>query len=63
MYLLLQSPSSSTNAAADLLGLSTPPAPMSTGVLLDVLGDIYGAGSNVTNTPNIPQQNTYNPKK
>lgn len=52
------------NTSTDLLGLSTPPAPSSTGVLVDVLGDIYT--SNTTTTTNSqppPPQNNYNPKK
>lgn len=59
-------PAATTNAAADLLGLSTPPAPTNTtGVLLDVLGDIYSGGNNMSNAaqPAASQQNTYNPKK
>ncbi|KAL1110163.1 hypothetical protein AAG570_008240, partial [Ranatra chinensis] len=53
------------NASADLLGLSTPPAPSSTGVLLDVLGDIYGSPSITNNNQPLAgtqQQNSYNPK-
>ncbi|XP_054260893.1 AP-2 complex subunit alpha-like [Macrosteles quadrilineatus] len=46
------------NVATDLLGLSTPSVPSSnTGVLVDVLGDIYNS------SPAPPTQNTYNPKK
>jgi len=45
------------NTAADLLGLSTPSVPSSnTGVLVDVLGDMYSSSP-------APTQNTYNPKK
>lgn len=55
----------SNNSSADLLGLSTPPSSQpssNTGVLLDVLGDIYsGAPNNVGATNGA--QNTYNPKK
>lgn len=47
--------------SADLLGLSTPSAPSNTGVLVDVLGDIYG-GSPSANAAST-QQNNYNPKK
>ncbi|KAL0273214.1 UNVERIFIED_CONTAM: hypothetical protein PYX00_005944 [Menopon gallinae] len=47
---------------ADLLGLSTPPAPSSnTGTLIDVLGDLY-SGSNVQ-VNNSTLINGYNPKK
>lgn len=50
-----------SSASADLLGLSTPPAQSNnTGVLLDVLGDIYGGQSPPASAV---QQNTYNPKK
>lgn len=54
-----------TTAATDLLGLSTPPAPSNTtGVLLDVLGDIYSGANNINSAPSsATQQNTYNPKK
>ncbi|CAH0771764.1 unnamed protein product [Bemisia tabaci] len=44
------------NSSADLLGLSTPPA-SNTGVLVDVLGDLYNS------TPAPAAQTTYNPKK
>jgi len=54
------------NASADLLGLSTPPAsaPGNTGVLVDVLGDIYGQQQSAAPAANSfgPQQ-TYNAKK
>ncbi|KAK9497748.1 hypothetical protein O3M35_004412 [Rhynocoris fuscipes] len=62
---------SSNDSAADLLGLSTPPASTNVGVLLDVLGDTYNNNNN--NNNNISpqnnlkqqpqQQNLYNPKK
>ncbi|XP_068211165.1 AP-2 complex subunit alpha isoform X1 [Palaemon carinicauda] len=49
-------PQLNNSTSADLLGLSTPPATQNntqsnTGVLVDVLGDLYG-GSNNTNTHN-----------
>ncbi|XP_046665758.1 AP-2 complex subunit alpha [Homalodisca vitripennis] len=47
--------------SADLLGLSTPPAPSNTGVLVDVLGDIYSSAT-PTAAPSATQNN-YNPKK
>lgn len=61
----LATSASTNNAATDLLGLSTPPAPTNTGVLLDVLvGDIYSGGNAMNNTSSSTiQQNTYNPKK
>lgn len=52
------------NTSADLLGLSTPPSSQptsNTGVLLDVLGDIYNMSNKVGATNGA--QNTYNPKK
>jgi len=52
------------NSSADLLGLSTPPSAQpssNTGVLLDVLGDIYNMPNKVGATNGT--QNTYNPKK
>lgn len=52
------------NTSADLLGLSTPPSSQpasNTGVLLDVLGDIYNMPNKVGATNGA--QNTYNPKK
>lgn len=51
------------NTSADLLGLSTPPSSQptsNTGVLLDVLGDIYNMPNKVAANG---AQNTYNPKK
>lgn len=51
------------SSSADLLGLSTPPSSQptsNTGVLLDVLGDIYNLpNKGVTNG----SSSTYNPKK
>lgn len=52
VYSKVDSSFSSTNQA-DLLGLSTPPTSQphnssNTGVLLDVLGDIYSKPNNVT---------------
>lgn len=59
----------SANASADLLGLSTPPAsqpnaPSNTGMLVDVLGDMYGGqgGQAQQNSSFAPAQ-SYNPKK
>lgn len=52
------------NTSADLLGLSTPPSSQptsNTGVLLDVLGDIYNMPNKVGATNGT--QNMYNPKK
>ena len=52
------------NSSADLLGLSTPPSSQptsNTGVLLDVLGDIYNMPNKVGATNGT--QSTYNPKK
>ena len=52
------------NTSADLLGLSTPPSSQptsNTGVLLDILGDIYNMPNKVGATNGA--QNTYNPKK
>lgn len=52
------------NTSADLLGLSTPPSSQptsNTGVLLDVLGDIYNMSNKAGATNGA--QNTYNPKK
>lgn len=51
------------NTSADLLGLSTPPSSQptsNTGVLLDVLGEIYNMPNKVATNG---AQNTYNPKK
>lgn len=55
----------SNAVSGDLLGLSTPPTSQpnagNTGVLLDVLGDIYsGKPANSTTTPS---SNMHNPKK
>lgn len=53
------------NSSADLLGLSTPPSSQptsNTGVLLDVLGDIYNMPNKVGAT-NGTSPNAYNPKK
>lgn len=62
-----EAPSSVTgavnNTSADLLSLSTPPSSQpssNTGVLLDVLGDIYNMPNKVATNG---AQNTYNPKK
>ncbi|KAK6626252.1 hypothetical protein RUM43_006559 [Polyplax serrata] len=54
-----------TNNQADLLGLSTPPAPSSnTGTLIDVLGDLYAGSNNAqVNNSTQPTVNGYNPKK
>lgn len=56
----------SSAVSGDLLGLSTPPTNQpnagNTGVLLDVLGDIY-SGKSVNNTNNSQSLNLYNPKK
>lgn len=52
------------NSSADLLGLSTPPSSQptsNTGVLLDVLGDIYNLPNKVGASNGT--QSTYNPKK
>ncbi|XP_063227909.1 AP-2 complex subunit alpha [Bacillus rossius redtenbacheri] len=60
------------NISADLLGLSTPPAAQptpasNTGVLLDVLGDVYSGSPAAPATNNIDSlgaaQTTYNAKK
>lgn len=55
----------SNAVSGDLLGLSTPPTSQpnagNTGVLLDVLGDIYG-GKPAT-TINAQTSNLHNPKK
>ncbi|XP_075234672.1 adaptor protein complex 2, subunit alpha [Lycorma delicatula] len=56
------------NTSADLLGLSTPSAPSNTGVLIDVLGEIYNSQPQPTAPSPAPtgasaQQNNYNPKK
>ncbi|XP_014275027.1 AP-2 complex subunit alpha isoform X1 [Halyomorpha halys] len=61
----LNASATTNNSATDLLGLSTPPAPTNTGVLLDVLvSDIYSSGNSINNTQSSTiQQNTYNPKK
>lgn len=51
-------------ASGDLLGLSTPPSQTgqgNTGVLLDVLGDIYGGPKSATT--NNANSALYNPKK
>jgi len=48
--------------SADLLGLSTPPAPSNTGVLVDVLGDIYSSNASPATSASA-SQNSYNPKK
>lgn len=61
----------SSNANADLLGLSTPPAnhsinngPQSgNGTLIDVLGDIYGTSNNTQNSNAISALAVYNTKK
>lgn len=62
-----EAPASATgtvnNTSADLLSLSTPPSSQptsNTGVLLDVLGDIYNMPNKVATNG---AQNTYNPKK
>ncbi|KAI5738685.1 hypothetical protein M8J77_009896 [Diaphorina citri] len=47
-------------AAADLLGLATPPS-NNTGVLVDVLGDLYG--NPVSTSPQPAASQSYNPKK
>lgn len=56
----------SNAVSGDLLGLSTPPTSQpnagNTGVLLDVLGDIYSGGKS-TNSANAQSSNLYNPKK
>lgn len=53
--------------STDLLGLSTPPTsqPGNTGVLLDVLGDIYSKPTNsaANNNNAAAANNVYNPKK
>lgn len=59
---------STSTISGDLLGLSTPPTSQpnagNTGVLLDVLGDIYGGKTNNANSTNSTQGlNMYNPKK
>lgn len=54
-----------TNSSqADLLGLSTPPAPSNnTGTLIDVLGDLYSGSGVQMNNAAPPTINGYNPKK
>ncbi|KAB0801182.1 hypothetical protein PPYR_05536 [Photinus pyralis] len=56
-----------SSVSGDLLGLSTPPTSQppssNTGVLLDVLGDVYNSKPLTNNTNNTQQQNLYNPKK
>lgn len=57
-------PAAGNNTLADLLGLSTPPSSQptsNTGVLLDVLGDIYNMPNKAGATNGA--QNTYNPNK
>lgn len=51
--------------SADLLGLSTPPTsqPGNTGVLLDVLGDIYNKPTSTSANNANNANNVYNPKK
>lgn len=59
----------SANASADLLGLSTPPAnqpaaPSNTGMLVDVLGDMYGGqGAQSQQNSTFAPSQSYNPKK
>lgn len=53
-------PPPTTNNNTDLLGLATPPS-NNTGVLVDVLGDLYNAGNNSTSPQ--PGAQSYNPKK
>ncbi|KAL1459862.1 hypothetical protein WDU94_011815 [Cyamophila willieti] len=50
------------SSAADLLGLATPPSSNNTGVLVDVLGDLYGGGAPSSTSPQ-PSSQSYNPKK
>ncbi|KAF5288660.1 hypothetical protein FQR65_LT11973 [Abscondita terminalis] len=56
-----------SGASGDLLGLSTPPTSQpsssNTGVLLDVLGDVYNSKTITNNNSNNTQQNLYNPNK
>ncbi|CAB3359810.1 Hypothetical predicted protein [Cloeon dipterum] len=56
----------SANASTDLLGLSTPPAAPTagnTGVLVDMLGELYTSGSPQPHANNVAAQNAYNPAK
>ncbi|KAI5703090.1 hypothetical protein M8J76_015754 [Diaphorina citri] len=53
-------PPAPATAAADLLGLATPPS-NNTGVLVDVLGDLYG--NPVSTSPQPAASQSYNPKK
>ncbi|XP_052123848.1 AP-2 complex subunit alpha [Frankliniella occidentalis] len=58
----------SANASADLLGLSTPPssqptAPSNTGMLVDVLGDMYGGQQQTQQNNSFAAAQSYNPKK
>ncbi|XP_059481264.1 AP-2 complex subunit alpha isoform X2 [Neocloeon triangulifer] len=56
----------SANTSADLLGLSTPPAAPAagnTGVLVDMLGELYNSGSPQPHSNNVAAQNAYNPAK
>jgi AP-2 complex subunit alpha len=57
----------SANASTDLLGLSTPPAAPAgsgnTGVLVDMLGELYNSGSPQPHSNNVAAQNAYNPAK
>lgn len=60
--------SASVNASTDLLGLSTPPAAPgsaagNTGVLVDMLGELYNSGSPQPHSNNVAAQNAYNPAK
>lgn len=56
-----------SNTSTDLLGLSTPPAAPAvgnTGVLVDMLGELYNSGSPQPHTNNnVAAQNAYNPAK
>jgi hypothetical protein len=59
---------SSSTASADLLGLSTPPASQpaghgNTGVLVDMLGELYNSSGSPQPHANNIGQNTYNPNK
>ncbi|KAF4524677.1 hypothetical protein B566_EDAN009521 [Ephemera danica] len=58
----------SSGASADLLGLSTPPASQpaaqgNTGVLVDMLGELYNSSGSPQPHANNIGQNTYNPNK
>ncbi len=58
----------SANASADLLGLSTPPAsqpaaPSNTGMLVDVLGDMYGGQQQSQQNNSFAAAQSYNTKK